>query len=535
MAVPIRTQARNLLDDVGLTNVGQIYRNLPTSVLYEHIIRNKEGLVADTGPLVVTTGAFTGRTPKDKFIVRDTTVDSSIWWGEVNQAISPHHFDAIHRQMIDYFAGHDVYVLDTFVGADARYRMPVRLITTSAWHKLFADIMFISGDDDVLPAQEPRFTILHAPHFKITPHDVYGLRSSTCILVNFTKRLILIGGTIYAGEIKKSIFSVLNYLLPKSGVLTMHCSANYGANNDDVALFFGLSGTGKTTLSNDPNRTLIGDDEHGWGDDGIFNLEGGCYAKVIRLSASGEPEIYAQTHRFGTVLENVVIDPETRRINLDDDSLTENTRAAYRITNLKNVDVSGVAGHPKHVIFLTADAFGVLPPVSRLTPEQALYYFISGYTAKVAGTERGVDEPQATFSACFGAPFMPLHPAVYADLLHKKLRQHDVKTWLVNTGWTGGAYGVGHRIALEDTRTIISAILNDTLDDAPYEVDAVFGLRRLAYVPGVPMAILKPRDTWADSSAYDRKAQQLAVMFIENFAQFADHVAPEVVAAGPQL
>lgn len=522
------------LENHGFSDLGTVYWNLVTPALYEHALRNREGTVVHLGPLAVRTGSHTGRSPNDKFVVKDEQTEEEIWWGTVNKPFKEADFDMLHRRMMAYFQGKDVYVQDCYAGADPNYRLPIRIVTQFAWHNLFARTMFLKAEEEELATHVPEFTVIDAPFFHASP-EVDNTLSPTFILVSFKKRLVLIGGTEYAGEIKKSIFSILNYLLPRQGVMSMHCSANYGKDPDDVALFFGLSGTGKTTLSADPNRTLIGDDEHGWSDDGIFNFEGGCYAKVIRLSKEGEPEIYDKTRRFGTVLENVVVDSQDRRLDLDDDTYTENTRAAYSIQTISNADQSGVAGHPKNVIFLTADAFGVMPPVARLTPEQAMYHFISGYTAKVAGTERGVTEPSATFSACFGAPFMPLHPMVYANLLREKLNRHDAKVWLINTGWTGGPHGVGKRFSLEHTRAIVTAVLNGDLDGVDTVEDPNFGLHVPVSVPGVPDNVLDPRSTWADPEAYDAKARELALKFVENFKKYASQASEEVLAASPKV
>jgi phosphoenolpyruvate carboxykinase (ATP) len=536
----VQQAVEQVRSDFGLENEGfsayqNAHWNLNTPALYEHAIRNHEAMLAQLGPLVSFTGKHTGRAAKDKFIVRDSKIESEIWWGSVNRPFDAEQFDRLHRKMVEYLSDRAVYVQDCFAGADPRYRLPIRVVSEMAWHSLFARTMFLQPKPDELSSHRPEFSVIAAPHFFATP-DEDGTASPTFILLSFERRMILVGGTEYAGEIKKSIFTVLNYLLPREGVLPMHCSANYGTDKNDAALFFGLSGTGKTTLSSDPARTLIGDDEHGWSDNGVFNFEGGCYAKVIRLSRDGEPEIYEKTRRFGTILENVVVDGATGALNLDDQRFTENTRAAYSIHTISNADPTGICGHPKNVIFLTADAFGVLPPVARLTNEQAMYHFISGYTAKIAGTEAGVgSEPQATFSACFGAPFLPLHPKVYAGLLSEKLRENDAKVWLVNTGWTAGPYGEGHRMSLAHTRAIISAILNGELQEVATAQDPIFGLHIPIAVPGVPAEALTPRDTWADKAAYDRKAQELAHRFKNNFATYADQVAPEVVAAGPRI
>ncbi|MEW6048995.1 MAG: phosphoenolpyruvate carboxykinase [Bacillota bacterium] len=519
------------LEHHGIINIGQVYWNLTTPVLYEEAIRRREGLLSHLGPLVVRTGQHTGRSPKDKFIVDDPETHDKIWWGDANQPLSAEQFDRLYHRLLAYLQGKDVFVQDCFVGAAPAYRMPIRVITEHAWHSLFARNLFIQAGRDELAAHVPRFTVIHVPGFTAVP-EVDGTRSGVFIVLNFTRRLVLIGGTGYAGEIKKSVFTVLNFLLPQEQVLSMHCSANIGKESD-VALFFGLSGTGKTALSADPERSLVGDDEHGWSDAGVFNFEGGCYAKVIRLSPEAEPQIYQTTRMFGTILENVAIDPVTRRLDLNDDSLTENTRAAYPITHIPGAVRSGMGGHPRTVIFLSADAFGVMPPVARLTAEQAMYYFLSGYTAKVAGTEKGVKEPQATFSPCFGAPFMALHPTVYARLLGEKIGRHDVKVWLVNTGWTGGPYGVGRRIPIAYTRAMVKAALTGALDDVPYCKDPVFGVQTPQAVPGVPPEVLDVRSTWQNVAAYDEQARQLARMFAASFARFEREMPAAVRQAGP--
>jgi len=523
------------LDKHGFTNLEREYWNLTSPALYEQAIQHREGTLAHLGPLVVRTGDHTGRSPNDKFIVKDTNTQNRVFWGTTNKAFDADKFDRLHQRMLAYFQNKDVFIQDCFAGADPRYRMPIRVITEMAWHNLFARVMFRRAEPEELGKHVPEFVIIDAPKFHAIP-DVDGTASQTFILIDFTRKLVLIGGTEYAGEIKKSVFSILNYLLPQKGVLSMHCSANYGKDKDDVALFFGLSGTGKTTLSADPSRMLIGDDEHGWSDQGIFNFEGGCYAKVIKLSPTGEPEIYETTRRFGTVLENVMINADNRRLDLDDGTLTENTRSAYPLTHISNADLTGMAGHPKNVIFLTADAFGVLPPIARLTPEQAMYHFISGYTAKVAGTERGMgSEPQATFSTCFGAPFLPLHPTEYANLLREKLQQHQAKVWLINTGWTGGPYGKGTRMKLDYTRAMVTAALNGNLDQVETFEDPVFGLHIPVHVPGVPDEVLNPRNTWSDPAAYDAKAADLAQRFTANFEKYAERAGEELRAAGPKV
>ena len=532
MDAPGTTRSEKGLEPHGIRNINAVYWNLSTPRLYEEAIRRREGRLAHLGPLVVRTGQYTGRSPNDKFIVREPSSLDKIWWGKVNQPMTPDTFEALRRRMLAYLQGKDLFVQDCFAGADPAYRLPIRVITETAWHNLFARNIFIQAKPAELAAHVPQFTVLHTPNFHAIP-ELDSTRSEVFVVINFGQRLVLIGGTQYAGEIKKSIFTVLNYLLPQQNVLSMHCSANSGPEGD-VAIFFGLSGTGKTTLSADPTRTLIGDDEHGWSERGVFNFEGGCYAKVIHLSAQAEPEIYQTTRRFGTILENVAFDSATGRLDLDDDSLTENTRAAYPISHIPNATRAGVGGHPANIIMLTADAFGVLPPLARLTPAQAMYYFLSGYTAKVAGTEKGVTEPQATFSTCFGAPFMALAPTVYARLLGEKIARHRVHVWLVNTGWSGGPYGVGTRMPIAHTRAMVHAALNGALRDVPTRPDPIFGVAVPTACPGVPAEVLNPRATWDDPAAYDAQARKLAAMFVENFAAYTDQVAPEVCAAGPQ-
>jgi len=525
---------RHGLDRHGIEGAGTVFWNLPAPRLYEEAVRRGEAEIVRFGPLAAETGQHTGRSPNDKFIVREPSSEGDVWWGTVNRPIGRESWDRLLAKVRDHYRGRDLFVFDGYAGADPRYRLPVRVVTERAWHNLFARNMFIVERDPAkLRDFEPGFTVLSAPGLTADP-ATDGTRSGTFILLDLGERTVLIGGTEYAGEIKKSIFSVMNYLLPRQGVMSMHCSANYGASRDDVALFFGLSGTGKTTLSADPERTLIGDDEHGWSDEGVFNVEGGCYAKVIELDPEGEPEIWRTTRTFGTILENVVYDPATRELDLDSDAKTENTRASYPITHLDHADPDGLGGHPSNVVFLTADAFGVLPPISRLTEEQAMYHFLSGYTAKVAGTERGVTEPTATFSACFGAPFMPLHPGVYAELLGERIRRHGARVWLVNTGWTGGPYGTGERIELRYTRRMIAAALHGELDGVETGEDPVFGLAVPRRIEGVPDGLLVPRGTWDDPEAYDAKASSLAEMFASNFEQFADGVDEAVRAAGPR-
>ena len=465
--------------------------------------------------------------------MREAANEGEINWGAVNKPIEPGQFDAILKTQLAYYEGRDLHVQDVWAGADKKHRLGVRIVTEQAWHTLFARNMFIQPTADELAHFQPQFSILHAPGLE-APAGTPGLRSGTYILASFERRMVIIGGTSYAGEIKKSVFSILNYMLPAQNVLPMHCSVNVGRNGDS-AIFFGLSGTGKTTLSADPNRQLVGDDEHGWDEHGLFNFEGGCYAKVINLSAEAEPEIFATTHRFGTVLENVVMDPHTRCLDLNDGKLTENTRASYPLDFIPNIAADGTAGHPRNVVMLTADAFGVLPPLSRLTPEQAMYHFLSGYTAKVAGTEKGLGSaPQATFSTCFGAPFMPRHPTVYGNMLRDRIAQNGVNCWLVNTGWTGGGHGTGYRMPIQHTRALLSAVLEGKLADVPFREDENFGLMVPEICPGVPSEILDPRGTWADGSAYDAQAQDLVARFRENFAQYVKYVDDGVKAAAPK-
>jgi len=524
------------LEHAGLTNLGSVYWNRSTSALYESAIRQSEAQIAHLGPLVVRMGQHTGRAANDKYVVEDPDTSETVWWGKINAKYAPDRFDRLHKRMCSYLRGKKVFVQDCHAGADERYRLPVRIITEFAWHSLFARNMFIrpGREAEAIRRFVPQFTVLQCPNFHADP-DTDGTRSGTFVALSFARKMILIGGTAYAGEIKKSVFTLLNFLLPARGVLSMHCSANVAKDDpDDVAIFFGLSGTGKTTLSADPKRMLIGDDEHGWSDDGVFNFEGGCYAKVINLSPKAEPEIYECTRRFGTILENVAIDPANRRLDLTDATFTENTRASYPLTHIPNVVPSGQAGHPRNVVMLTADAFGVLPPIARLTPEQAMYHFISGYTAKVAGTEAGVKEPTATFSACFGAPFLPRHPAVYAELLAEKLRKHNADCWLVNTGWTGGPYGTGTRMKIEVTRALINAALDGSLAHAPMEPDPLFGFMVPRQVAGVTGNVLNPRATWKDPAAYDEQAKKLAAMFRKNFEQYASGAPRAVVEAGPR-
>ena len=526
---------KQVLKNIGLKKLDAIYWNLSTPALIEASVRRRESHLAHHGALVVRTGAYTGRAANDKFIVDEPSSTEKIWWGEVNQSISEEKFDTLYRRACTFLEGEEIFVQDCLAGADPKHEMAVRIITQKAWHNLFARNMFLrpTNFDRDIEANEPQFTVLHVPEFHATP-ETDGTNSEAFIMIHFGKRIVLIGGTSYGGEIKKSIFTVMNYLLPQKGVMAMHASANMGE-KEDVAIFFGLSGTGKTTLSADPERKLIGDDETGWDDDGVFNFEGGCYAKVIRLSAEKEPEIYATTRRFGTILENVHLDIDTRHLDLDDQRYTENTRAAYPVTHIPNAIYPGIGGHPTQVIMLTADAFGVLPPISRLTKEQAMYHFISGYTAKVAGTETGITEPTPTFSACFGAPFMALHPAVYAELLGEHIQHDHVHCWLINTGWTGGSYGTGERIHLPHTRAMLNAAMNGELDDIPMRRDPIFHLDIPESCPGVPTEMLQPANTWSDQQAYEATARKLAAAFRENFKKYADMVSPAVRESGPGI
>ncbi len=526
------TPSRYGLDIHGLQPTRTVHWNLSPARLYEHALARGEGALASGGGFAAVTIPHTGRSPADKYIVREPATDEAVDWGPVNAPISPEGFAALHEDILEHLGAQELFVKDARAGADRDEAIHVRVVSTSAWHTLFAHNMFLRPTEEELPDLRPDFTVLHAPEMQADP-DRHGTRSGTFIVVHFSERLILIGGTRYAGEIKKSIFSVLNHLLPERGILPMHCSANVGQRGD-VALFFGLSGTGKTTLSADPLRGLIGDDEHGWTARGIFNFEGGCYAKAIRLSPEGEPEIYQATQLFGTVLENVVLDPASRAILFDDDTITENTRASYPIDFIPNAILSGVGGHPEHVVFLTCDAFGVLPPIARLDPAEAMYHFLSGYTAKVAGTERGVTEPTAVFSACFGAPFLPRHPGVYARMLGARLEEHGSRAWLVNTGWIGGGVGTGKRIPLAHTRKIIQAALEGRLNETPTVRDPHFGLQVPVEVPGVPSDILIPADSWSDRDAFEAAARKLAGMFRDNFRRYESQVDRRIAEAGPR-
>ena len=524
------TESRTGLAVHGIEASGTVHWNPSTSQLYTDALERREGRLAEGGPLAVDTGKHTGRSPKDKFVVREPGSEERIWWGDVNAEFSEEHFDGLREKVIAHIGGRDdLYVVDAFAGADPKQRIAVRVVTNYPYHALFARTMFIDPTEDELRDFEPQALVLHAPGLEAEP-DADGTRSGTFVVLHPSRQEVLIGGTFYAGEIKKSIFTLMNDRLPLEGVFPMHCSANVG-DDGDVAVFFGLSGTGKTTLSANPERSLIGDDEHGWGDDGVFNFEGGCYAKVINLSAEAEPEIYRTTRTFGTILENVVLD-ERGTVDLDDGSKTENTRAAYKLEQIANALPAKRAGHPRSVIFLTADAFGILPPIARLTRDQAMYWFLSGFTAKLAGTEIGVKEPQPTFSACFGAPFLPQHPVVYARLLAKRLDEHGAGVWLVNTGWTGGQFGEGSRMPIAATRALLRAAISGELDGADYRTDELFGFEVPIEVPEVETSLLDPRSTWADPAAYDAKARELADMFKSNFSKFT--ADDNIVAGGPR-
>ena len=518
----------------GFPEPAQIFANLGTAPLVEHAIRSGEGVLSADGPLVVETGKHTGRSAKDKFFVRDAETENTVWWGKTNVAMTPEQFAALKADFLAAMGAKDkLYVADLFGGSQADHRVNVRVVTEFAWHSLFVRTLLVRPSAAELATFAPEYTIIDLPSFRADPAR-HGCRSETVVAVNFTEKLILIGGTAYAGEMKKSVFGILNYLLPVKGVMPMHCSANIGADGT-TAVFFGLSGTGKTTLSADASRTLIGDDEHGWSDTAVFNFEGGCYAKMIRLSAEAEPEIFATTKRFGTILENVVIDPETRKIDLDDASLAENSRGSYPIEFIPNTSEKNLGPVPANIIFLTADAYGVLPPIARLTPDQAMYHFLSGYTARVAGTEIGVTEPEATFSTCFGAPFMPRHPSIYGNLLKERIAKGGVKCWLVNTGWSGGLATMPgiKRMPIKATRALLNAALDGSLNSAEFRKDPNFGFEVPVSVPGVDTKLLDPRGAWADGDAYDRTAQELVRKFIDNFAQFADHVDESVRQAAP--
>jgi len=530
------THSKVGLDAAGLDDLARytdVHWNLEPPEIYEHALINSEAHLTNKGVLRVLTGQYTGRSPKDKFVVEEPSSQDKIWWGEINQPVTSDVFDHMYRKVVDHLSiQRNLYVIDAFCGTDKDYRLPVRVVSEKAYHAIFAWNMFVRPTEEERANHVPEFTVLAAPSLIARP-DVDGTRTGTFIGVDISKKLIIIVGTMYSGEVKKGIFSIMNYLLPERGVMPMHCSANMSADGKSTAVFFGLSGTGKTTLSADSSRILIGDDEHGWSDNGVFNFEGGCYAKTINLSSENEPEIYATTQMFGSILENVKLDHYTRVPDFDSTRFTQNTRVSYPIHFIPNASETGQGGHPKDVIFLTADAFGVLPPVSKLTPEQAMYHFISGYTAKVAGTERGVTEPQATFSACFGAPFMPLHPTVYAELLAEKIRQYGSNVWLINTGWTGGPYGVGERMSLPHTRRIVNAVLDGELDGATFETEPYFGLAIPTSVPDVPADILNPINTWADKDGYVEKARHLGDLFRKNFEAYADQASEEILAAAP--
>ncbi len=521
------------LEAQGIATGAEIFWNLTTAPLVEHAVRRGEGLLAKDGPLAVRTGKFTGRSAQDKYIVRNSITEDTVWWGKVNQPMEPAAFDRLHEDFLLALGTKDMlFAADLYGGSQAEHRVRVRVINELAWHNLFARTLLVRPEEHELAGFEPEYTIIDLPSFRADPKR-HGCRGETVIAVNFEKKIILIGGTAYAGEMKKGVFGLLNFILPEQGIMPMHCSANIGPKGD-TAIFFGLSGTGKTTLSADPNRTLIGDDEHGWSDTSVFNFEGGCYAKMIRLSAEAEPEIYATTKRFGTVLENVVIDPVTRELDLNDPSLAENSRGAYPIDFIPNCSEKNLGPVPKNIVMLTADAFGVLPPIAKLTPDQAMYHFLSGYTAKVAGTEIGVTEPEATFSTCFGAPFMPRHPSVYGNLLKERIARAGADCWLVNTGWTGGKYGVGKRMPIKETRALLNAALDGSLKNVEFRKDPNFGFEVPVSVPGVDTKLLDPRGTWADPAEYDRTAAKLVDLFVANFAQFADQVDEGVRQAAPK-
>ncbi len=537
---PAEGQAQELQSDYGLENHGianlrAAYWNLPVEALYEEIIFRKEGRLSHQGPVVVNTGKHTARAANDKLIVREASSEDHIWWGEYNRPINAEKFEELYARLLGFIQGRDLFVQDCFGGADPNYKLPIRIIAEYAWHSLFARNMFILPEtNEDYRRHIPEFTVICVPSFQAYP-SIDGSPSKTFIVINFEQGLCIIGNTAYGGEIKKSIFTVLNYLLPLQGVMTMHCSANAGESGD-VALFFGLSGTGKTTLSADPNRQLIGDDEHGWSDEGVFNFEAGSYAKVILLSQTAEPQIYACTRKFGTILENVVYDPVTRLIDLDDDTITENTRASFPLDFIENAILEKRAGHPENIILLTCDASGVMPPIARLTPDQALYHFISGYTSKVAGTEIGLgQEPEITFSTCFGAPFMVHHPNYYADLLRRRITRYNVNCWLLNTGWVGGPYGIGKRISIQYTRALLSAALSGALSDVEYKIDPIFGFKVPTQCPDVPDEVLNPASAWPSESDYTVRYRDLASRFIDNFRKFEDETDVAIRNSGPKL
>jgi phosphoenolpyruvate carboxykinase (ATP) len=524
-----RVNPQRRLEDQGIGGLGEVHYNLPEPALVELSLLRGEGKLGRGGALLVTTGKFTGRSPADKHVVRTPSVEHAIWW-ENNRPMTPEGFDALHADMLEHMKGGDFFVQDLYAGADPAHRLDVRVVTELAWHGLFIRHLLRRPDPEELDGFEPDFTIINLPSFRADPAR-HGCRTETVIALNFDKRVILIGGTEYAGENKKSVFTLLNYILPSKGVMPMHCSANHAPGNPvDTAVFFGLSGTGKTTLSADPSRVLIGDDEHGWSERGTFNFEGGCYAKTINLNREAEPEIYATTEKFGTVIENMVYDPDTLALDFDDDSLTPNMRCAYPLDYISNASPTALGGHPKNIIMLTCDAFGVLQPIARLTPAQAMYHFLSGFTSKVAGTERGVTEPQPTFSTCFGAPFMPRRPEVYGKLLQDKIAKHGATCWLVNTGWTGGAYGIGSRMPIKATRALLSAALDGSLAGAEFRKDPNFGFEVPVSVKGVADILLDPRRTWESGADYDRQAEKLVQMFAENFAKYEAHIDDDVRA-----
>lgn len=537
---PAENQALDLqsefdLHNLGLGNLRKVYWNLPSEALYEEAIFRNEGKISHLGPLVVNSGKHTARSAQDKYIVHQATTEDKVWWGEYNRPISEDKFSELYSRMQGFLQGRDLFVQDCFVGADPEYRLPVRIVTELAWHSLFARNMFILPHTlEEYKYFVPEFTVLALPNFKAFP-QIDGTRSETAIAINFVQNIGLIANSAYSGEIKKSIFTVMNYLMPNEGVMSMHCSANMN-DNGETAIFFGLSGTGKTTLSADPSRWLIGDDEHGWSDRGVFNYEGGCYAKVIQLSSESEPQIFATTSRFGTILENVVYDLTTRNIDLDDDEFTENTRASYPLNFIENSVADKLGGHPNHLVFLTCDAQGVMPPIARLSPDQAMYHFISGYTSKVGGTEVGLgEEPEITFSACFGAPFMVHHPIVYAELLKNKMLRYDSVCWLVNTGWVGGPYGVGKRISIQHTRALLNAALDGKLNDIEYYTDPIFGFEVPKSCPGVPEGVLYPMSAWPNEEIYFNKYRQLASRFINNFRKYSPSSPQSVINAGPNI
>ncbi|MBI4869989.1 MAG: phosphoenolpyruvate carboxykinase (ATP) [Candidatus Riflebacteria bacterium] len=523
------------LDNHGIANLRQAYWNLPTEALYEEITFRQEARIARFGPIIANTGAHTARSANDKFVVKEPGSEEKVWWGQYNRPFAPDKFNDLYNRMLGFLQGRDVFVQDCYAGADPNYRLPVRLICEYAWHSHFVrNMLLVPETNEELRRHVPEFTIVCLPSFKGIA-QIDGTASNTFIVLDFSKKLCVIGNTAYAGEIKKSVFTILNYLLPLEGVLPMHCSANMSSDGSDTAIFFGLSGTGKTTLSADPSRRLIGDDEHGWSDEGVFNFENGCYAKVIQLSEAAEPQIYATTRRFGTILENVIYDPVTRLIDLDSDVLTENTRGSYPLDFIENAVPEKLGGHPRSVILLTCDASGVMPPIARLTPEQTMYQFISGYTSKIAGTEVGLGrEPEMTFSACFGGPFMVHHPYVYADLLKRKMLRHGSTCWLVNTGWIGGPYGIGKRISIRYTRALLNAALSGKLQDVEFATDPVFGFQVPKSCEGVPASVLNPADSWPNRENYMTRYKELASRFVENFKKFESGCPPEVLAAGPK-